>query len=160
MDIVNVRMAEMAYGEAGQQLKATLGSCVGLVLRDGESRRAALAHIMLPTHYKTDTAVGKYADTAIPALITEIVRRGSKIEDLQAYVTGGAHMFAESEDAALVSVGQQNITAVRAALDLFQIPIVFEETGGNRGRTVRFDCATAAIEVRTIARLVATRSTQ
>lgn len=155
---MNVRMAEMACSETGQ-LKATLGSCVGLILHDKRSGRGALAHIMLPTRYKSDTALAKYADTATPALLEQIVSKGSKLEYVQAYLAGGAHMFEESEDTALVCVGNQNVSAVRSALALLRIPIVFEETGGNRGRTVIFDCATASIEVKTIRRFVATRST-
>lgn len=155
--IVNVRMAEMAYGEAGQKLKATLGSCVGLILHDKQVGRTALAHIMLPSHYKSDAAVAKYADTAIPAMLEEMSRRGSKVEHMQAYLTGGAHMFADSEDVELAGVGRENVSAVRSALSILEIPIVYEEIGGNRGRTIIFDCATASIEVKMIKRFVAER---
>ena len=113
---------------------------------------------MLPARLKRDQAIAKYADTAIPALLEGFEQRGSRREHLEAYLTGGAHMFGGSEDTVLSGVGQQNIKAVRIALAGLEIPIVFEETGGNAGRTVVFACDTAAIDVKTLKRPAANRS--
>ena len=51
-----------------------LGSCVGVVLYDRTARLGGLAHIVLPKAHGTVDHPGKYADTAIPALIAEFDR--------------------------------------------------------------------------------------
>ena len=76
-----VKMAEISViknngGSVPSNLKTTLGSCVGVILTDRKSGVHGLAHIMLPEMLKRDPAVGKYADTAIPALLGEMKKKG------------------------------------------------------------------------------------
>ncbi len=83
--------------------------------------------------------MGKYADTAIPALLPRLERRGGRREQLQAFLVGGANMFQASEDSRIASIGEKNVEAVQRVLAELAIPIVFEDTGGVQGRTVCFD---------------------
>lgn len=145
-----VRMAEMAVTEDGTRLKTVLGSCVGLFVHDRERRITALAHIMLPARLRGDAIAAKYADTAVPALLEELACRGSRREDLLAYLTGGAHLFARSEDARIAGVGDMNVEAVRDMLGRLGVEIAFEETGGERGRIVLFDNRSGTIDVKTL----------
>lgn len=148
--IVHVPMAGIVVVENGAKVKTTLGSCVGVIIHDKLSKRTGLAHIMLPKHYHSDEAIGKYADTAIPALLKELARRGSSKAHLEAYLTGGADMFARSEDRRLTSVGEMNIGATRDLLTQHGVSVVYEDTGGSRGRVVQFDNGSAQIQVRTL----------
>ena len=68
-ETVTVRMAEMDMVENSHSLKTILGSCVGVILRDPHRRVSGLAHIMLPEQGATRRPRGKYADTAMPALL-------------------------------------------------------------------------------------------
>lgn len=140
----------MAVVDDGARLRTTLGSCVGVILYDENRKRSALAHIMLPARFKGDNVAAKYADTAIPALLEEMERRGSQKQHLSAYLAGGAHMFGGSGDIVLSAIGQQNLEAARETLARLQIDIVYEETGGTRGRIVLFDGASAKIDVTTV----------
>ena len=150
-DVFLVKMAEMGVVENSKLLKTTLGSCVGVILHDGKNNISGLAHIMLPRRLRQDLTVGKYADTAIPALLSRLLKRGGKRENLRAYITGGANMFRYSEDKKIATVGEKNIEAVRQILGELELPIVFEETGGERGRTVLFDNQNGEIQVKTLA---------
>ena len=147
---VHVPMAGMTVVENGTRVKTTLGSCVGLILHDKRNKRTALAHIMLPTRLRADESVGKYADTAIPALLDELSRRGSRREHLEAYLTGGAHLFGRSEDKKLARIGDLNLSATREILSRNGVAVVYEDTGGERGRVVLFDNQCAQIKVRTL----------
>ena len=146
---VTVKMAEMGVVSNQGRLKTILGSCVGVILRDPGRSVSGLAHIMLPSRQRSDTAEGKYADTAIPALLARLAREGARQGFLQALLIGGAQMFPVGDER-LASVGDQNVAASRAALGRFRIPIVFEDTGGTAGRTVVFDNATGNVSVRTL----------
>ena len=148
--VLLIKMAEMAVEENSNLLKTTLGSCVGVILHEENRNISGMAHIMLPERFRRDLSVGKYADTAIPALLSRVLNRGGKKENLRAYLTGGANMFKASTDTKIATVGDKNIQAAKRILNDLGIPIVFEETGGDRGRTVVFDNHTGEIQVKTL----------
>ncbi len=150
VEVVNVRMAEMNVVRDSYSLKTILGSCVGVILHDPVRRISGLAHVMLPTRARGDSAIGKYADTAIPALLAMLTGNGSRASSLRAYLVGGAKMFPMASGP-IGSIGDQNVSAARKALAEAAVPIVFEDTGGTRGRTVIFDNSKGEVSVRTLA---------
>jgi chemotaxis protein CheD len=132
----NVRMGEFAVSStAGDELVAIgLGSCIGLALVDRESGVAGLAHVVLPESQGKPGPAAKFADLAIPDLITRLVDAGAERRRLQAVMIGGARMFTVG---ASLDIGARNSDAVREALGKERIKIHAEEIGGNRGRTAR-----------------------
>ncbi|MGD9573521.1 MAG: chemotaxis protein CheD, partial [Thermoleophilia bacterium] len=85
-----------ASGERGVVISALgLGSCIGLVLADPGARVAGMVHVMLPdsSTASTDGPPGKYADTAVPALIDSLCRLGADRGRLTGAMAGGAQMF-------------------------------------------------------------------
>jgi chemotaxis protein CheD len=148
-ETVTVKMAEMDVVTDGGRLKTILGSCVGIILRDPERRVSGLAHIMLPTRHRDDVTEGKYADTAIPALLARLLKNGGRQASLQALLIGGAQMFPLG-NVKIASIGDQNVEASRRILGQCRIPIVFEDIGGKAGRAVMFDNATGQVSVRTL----------
>jgi len=146
---VNVKMAEMDVVTDGRSLKTILGSCVGIILCDPVRRVSGLAHVMLPNRHGGDAATGKYADTAIPALLSRLTESGGRRGSLQAFLIGGAQMFPMG-NIRIASIGDQNVEAARRILAESKIPIVFQDTGGKAGRTVLFDNATGQVSVRTL----------
>lgn len=147
---VQVKMSEYSVVKDSKRLKTTLGSCVGIILTDGKKKISGLAHIMLPEQLKVDAAVGKYADSAIPALVKKMKAKGSREADLEAYVIGGANMFRFSSDKSIVKIGEKNVEASKRILGELEIPIILEDTGGDFGRTVIFDNATRQVSIRTL----------
>jgi chemotaxis protein CheD len=132
----NVRMGEFAVSNtAGDELVAIgLGSCIGLALVDREAGVAGLAHVVLPESQGKPGPAAKFADLAIPDLITRLVEAGAERRRLQAVMIGGARMFTVG---ASLDIGARNSEAVREALGKERIKIHAEEIGGNRGRTAR-----------------------
>lgn len=133
-----VRMGEFAVSAvAGADLVSLgLGSCIGLVLLDRRAAVAGLAHVVLPAAIGTDrSAPGKFADTAVDALVAAMEPLGARRTRLEAVIVGGASMFASAS--AGLEVGQRNDAAVREELAKQRIPIAAADTGGKRGRTVR-----------------------
>jgi chemotaxis protein CheD len=143
-----VRMGEIAVsGHAGDELVARgLGSCIGLVLVDRLAGVAGLAHIVLPESSRSDREPGKFADLAVPQLITEMCREGATRRRLEAVLAGGARMFELGD----LDVGNRNEAAVREKLARCGLPVRAAETGGNKGRTMRVslcDCTVTVKEV-------------
>lgn len=130
-----------------------LGSCVGICMIDELSRVGGLSHIMLPD--STQSSSGKdmpmrFADTAIPLLISKMVALGAKRSNLKAKIAGGAVMFATTNDR--FNIGERNIVAVTDALRKEGIPIVARDVGLNYGRTVFFYPETGIMEVKAAAK--------
>lgn len=118
----------------GEELVARgLGSCIGLALIDRLSGVAGMAHIVLPESTGSDNEPGKFADTAVPALIARMQKAGAVTRRLDAVLAGGARMFELGE----MDIGARNSAAVKAGLTRAGLKIRAADTGGNRGRTLR-----------------------
>lgn len=144
-----VRMGELAVSSAPGHVLVSLGlgSCIGLALIDRRMGIAGLAHVVLPQsqgHARENPR--KFADLAVPQMLTELEELGARKVRLEAVLVGGASMFAVS--AASMEVGQRNEAAVRALLKTNRIPVVAAATGGNKGRTIRVDVSSSAVTVR------------
>jgi chemotaxis protein CheD len=133
------RMAEIAVSrhEADVLVALGLGSCIGVALLDRGSLTAGLAHVVLPESREGNVAVpGKFADTAVPELLRQVVALGAVKSRLSAVLVGGAQMFASGASGSL-DIGRRNEQAVRTALAVAGIPITVAVTGGSAGRTMR-----------------------
>jgi chemotaxis protein CheD len=146
---IMVRMGELAASRASGHVLVSLGlgSCIGLALVDRRLGAAGLAHVVLPQsqgHGQENPR--KFADFALPALVSELETLGARRAQLEAVLVGGAAMFAVSSTS--LDVGQRNETAVRELLEGMRIPVLAAATGGNCGRTVRVDVTTTSVTVR------------
>ncbi|MFA0888286.1 MAG: chemotaxis protein CheD [Synergistales bacterium] len=149
-----VGMGEMLFAEKPDLLSCVgLGSCIGLVLYDPVRGWAGMAHIMLPSSSSRGSQgkdkPGKFADTAVSALIVGLESKGSLRTFLRAKMAGGARMFAFSPTPS-GAIGEQNILATREALRFAGIRLEAEETGGTKGRSVSFSTETLLMEVRCV----------
>jgi len=119
-----------------------LGSCVGIALYDSVAHVGGLAHIMLPSSSMRANGIidnrMKYADTAIPDLVNELVRIGARRSRLIAKIVGGANMFSSFGTSFIDTIGDRNIDAVKTVLSELGIPLIAEDVGANYGRTVYF----------------------
>jgi chemotaxis protein CheD len=144
-----VRMGELAVSsEPGQVLVSLgLGSCIGLALLDRRTRRAGLAHVVLPQSggHSTQNPM-KFADRAVPELLQRVLRMGARRSSVEAVLVGGASMFATASPG--LEVGQRNEAAVREQLHALRIPVVATATGGSHGRTIKVDVASSGVTVR------------
>ncbi len=154
-NVVLVRMAEIQVVKSTRErpvaLKTTLGSCVGIILADRQNEVYGLAHVMLPEISPGDQTLGKYADSAVPAMVSLMGQRaGGPGGRLEAFLVGGASMF---EAVGMSDIGNRNVQAAHKAVRQLNIPVVFDDTGGNCGRTVLFDCQSGQLAVKTLKRL-------
>ena len=145
-----VRMGELAVSSVPGHVLVSLGlgSCIGLALLDRKMGIAGLAHIVLPQSqgHGVEKHSRKFADFAVPELVSELEAGGARKVRLEAVLVGGASMFAVS--ASSLEVGQRNEASVREQLKQMRIPVKATATGGNKGRTIRVDVATSAVTYR------------
>jgi chemotaxis protein CheD len=126
-----------------------LGSCVVVVLYDATTRVGGLAHVLLPdpSYAPGPERTWRYATTAIPQLVEEVVAAGAELWRLTARLVGGASMFGDLLPAEQPNIGERNVAAARAALTGHGIPIVGEAVGGDFGRSLQFSLGDGRVRV-------------
>lgn len=136
--------------QEGELIAYSLGSCVAICLYDPVSRAAAMAHVVLPAAPASGPGAtpGKFADTAVPALVEALLGDGASPTRLHCWLAGGAAVLCLG--GSLPNIGQRNAEAARAALARARIPVRGEALGGHRGRTVRLLAGTGRVLVRTV----------
>lgn len=150
---IKVGMADMqAARHPAVLITLGLGSCVGIALYDRTTGTVGLAHCMLPdsTQSKNVTNIAKFVDTAIDALVANMVALGANRSKIVAKLAGGAQMFNFSQSSDLMKIGLRNVIAAKEKLEQLKIPLISEDTGGNYGRTILLYSATGILQVKTI----------
>jgi len=129
-------------------LRTFLGSCVGVALYDRRLHLGGLAHVVLPDSAGHGLPPGKYADTAVAALVSELeALAGSQPLRLTARLVGGAKMFAFQSGPA---VGEQNVEALEKLLKQANIPLVARDCGGSKGRRMTLDVGSGQITIESV----------
>lgn len=151
---VNVGVADLKAANNSSVLASFgLGSCVAVGMFDPLRKVGGLAHVMLPDSRGKDTeqTPGKFADTAVVKLVEEMKKLGARQLGIRCKIAGGSQMFEVSKQmSAAGTLGARNVEAVKTALANARIYLVAEDTGGNYGRTVKYDTSTGAMEVTSI----------
>jgi chemotaxis protein CheD len=129
-------------------LQSVLGSCIGVVIYDPETRLSGMAHVLLPSSDGKPRGAlpGKYGDHAVACLLEGLVQHGARRARLHAKIAGGARMFDHALDYRR-DIGAGNIAAVTGALKQAGIPLIAHHVGGTLGRRIEFDPATLRLVV-------------
>ena len=127
---------------------SSVGSCVAICIHDRANRCGGLAHIMLPNSNvkRSKSFPYKYADTAVPAMIEALQKRGKRSCCLTAKIAGGANMFPELKSDAL-NIGLKNVDAVKKALAAKGVRLIAEDVRGIYGRKVVFNVVNGSVRV-------------
>lgn len=152
-ELIKVGMADYKVARNPASLISYgLGSCVGIALYDPVTKIGGLAHIMLPdsTQARSAENPAKFADTALPRMLDDMIRLGAVKNRVIAKIAGGAQMFTFANATDIMRVGERNTEAVKAVLKKIDVKIVAEDTGGNYGRTVELKLDSGVYRVKTI----------
>lgn len=155
MDIkeIKVGIADLNVASSPNKLITVgLGSCIGIALFDNTKSIGGLAHIMLPDSKAFNTVNNpmKFADLAIPLLLEKVENMGAQKRNLKAKIAGGASMFNFSDKSMIMDIGGRNMNSVKLVLNQLSIPIIGEDCGGNKGRTMIFDTLNGIVQIRTV----------
>ena len=154
--MIRVGIAEYKTGTYPHILSVVgLGSCVGICLYDTIAKVGGMAHILLPDSKNISNdgkRPGKFADTAVNALLHKMIEEGSSIKNIRAKLVGGASMFSvsSSDTDGMFAMGPKNVEAVKSILASRGIKIDAEDTGGSQGRTIEFHTGTGKVLIKTM----------
>jgi chemotaxis protein CheD len=126
-----------------------LGSCIALCIYDQLNKIGGIVHIVLPnSENKEGIAPTKYADTAVPHMINEIVKQGGARSRFIVKLVGGAQLSLAPGLDSVFKTGERNLKETEIALKKEKLSIAAMDVGGNKGRTIRFFLDTGRIVVK------------
>ncbi len=152
-ELIKVGMADLKAGKSPDSIISYgLGSCVGIALYDPQAKVGGLAHIMLPdsTQARATDNTAKFADTALPVLLDQVLALGGSRNRLTAKIAGGSQMFSFAQATDVMRIGDRNAEAVKAVLKSLSIRLVAEDVGGNYGRTVELLLDSGIFVIKTV----------
>lgn len=141
----SVGMGQILAARPPDMLTSVLGSCVGIALHHPRTKLGIFAHVVLPDSAGREGPPGKFADTALQAMIRMFAEEAIAANTLVARICGGANMFG-SPDGPL-QIGEMNIQAVKSHLEAAKIRILGQHLGGNKGRRVTFHCDSGEVTI-------------
>ena len=152
-ELIKVGMADLKAGKSPDSIISYgLGSCVGIAVYDPQTKLGGLAHIMLPdsTQARATDNTAKFADTALPVLLDQVLALGGSRNRLTAKIAGGSQMFSFAQATDVMRIGDRNAEAVKAVLKSLSIRLVAEDVGGNYGRTVELLLDSGIFVIKTV----------
>lgn len=134
------------------QISMILGSCAGVCLYDRRQAIGGATHYMLPQWEGPGSPSTRYGDVALDLLLKQFQIHGSKPNDLEAKVFGGACMFQafRAEDGSGDHIGSRNIDMALQTFLRFGIAIAARDTGGENGRKIKMQSDTGSVAVSVI----------
>ncbi len=152
-EIVTIHPGEYFSTAEDVYIATVLGSCVSIALFDQRLHFGGLNHFMLPKVGANRTIVagdeGRFGDYAIELLINEMMKMGSRHEDLRAKVFGGSNVL-DTGAGALNMTGINNANFAHQYLETEKIPILVNDTGGIFPRKIFFHPLTSKVYLKRI----------
>jgi len=122
-------------------ISTVLGSCVAVALFDTKKQFGGLNHFMLPGNESNKdfyaTSSGKYGMYAMELLINELIKQGSRREDIIAKVFGGASVLQKQNNFGN-RISENNIEFAFSYLKVEKIPVISSNVGGVEARKIFF----------------------
>ncbi|MCG6533740.1 MAG: HDOD domain-containing protein [Syntrophales bacterium LBB04] len=125
-------------------LKACLGTCVGVALYDPQSRIGGLLHLILPSPPCPESRYHRegYASTGLPLFIRALLDRGALVENLEAFIAGGALVGPVGAKDIALDIGGRTGDIVKMILNTEGIRLKHSEIGGFFSCTLNMNMAT------------------
>ena len=136
--------ADIFVDKSPHIVSTVLGSCVSVCLYDSLLKLGAINHFILPQWNGNDLATMKYGNLSIIRILEELLKLGSKYENVVAKVFGGAEVLTGTPTT--FHIGKRNIQIAFELLNEFRIPVLYSNVGGNSGRKIIFNTLTGEVE--------------
>ncbi len=146
---IEVRIGEMKVAKNPTILKTVLGSCVALILYDKVQRIGGMAHIFLPNKKENtpNEPDSKYANTAVRALLYEVINLGAKKNNIFAFIVGGGNIFKSLKKSNQPTVAELNIKVTQESVRAESIPLLGCDVGRDNGCKVMFDISNGDMSI-------------
>ena len=146
-----INAGEWHVSREDEIITTVLGSCVAVCLHDPVNRISGMNHFMLPGRIsKADIfsdRAARYGITAMKELLHVLEQEGADRSVMTAMIFGGGSMIdgLNAGRAALDPLPGQNVRIARIFIELEDIPLVRDDTGGIYSRKVMMDVLSGTV---------------
>ncbi len=128
-----------------------LGSCIGISAYDPVIHLGGMVHVVLPQGNEADCqkSPGKFANSALSFLITEMEKKGAVKKRIIFKIAGGAKIIKTVPAKSILDIGDRNVTAIKASFAENKIDIKAEDLLGDQGRSMWLHVESGVTRVRT-----------
>lgn len=150
---VNLAPGEFFVSGDDMVINTVLGSCVAVAFYDPQLNIGGLNHFMLAESKVAKPKDGdlfkveRYGLYAMEAVLNEMMKSGSRKSRIQAKIFGGSRVL---DSASHMDIGADNISFAEKYLAAEGIPVINQDTGGNRARRIYFYPRTFKILLRRV----------
>ena len=138
-EVVTIHPGEYFETQADTIISTVLGSCIAVSLHDPARSMGGLNHFMLPGELGREGLIrdpnAKYGMYAMELLVNELLKMGSRKNDLKAKVFGGGAVLRFS-DGGTTRIPQSNIDFAFEYLKEEGIPVLASDVGGREPRKI------------------------
>jgi chemotaxis protein CheD len=124
-------------------ISAVVGSGVAVCVYDKKNKVGGMNLYKLPANHKDQDPIPIYGNIATRALVTLLIKRGSRRRHLRCQIFGGAF----NSEISNRDIGKENIAMARQVLGRMGITIVSEDVGGTLGRKIVFNTLTSDVAI-------------
>lgn len=144
VSVVHISQGECCACSAPNVVMTTvLGSCVSVCLHDPLRRIGGMNHFLVPRSRSGSLLDNRSGVNAMELLVNEVLKAGARRDGLRAKVFGGARMIGLGTE-----IGKMNSRFALQFLENEGIYCDGGDTGGQKGRRIRFWPATGAVQRR------------
>jgi chemotaxis protein CheD len=150
MTAVNFSDMKISNNPVETLVAFSIGSGMGIAVHDPVSGIGGIWNFMLPN---SGLAIGvdpervpyMFADTGIAAFVEALYARGVRSDRLKVVIAGGAHIL---DQANAFNLGQKNLQALKAGLEIHNLKIYHENTGGSNSRTLSLEIGSGCSSIK------------
>ena len=129
---------ELKVSAEPAQMTTILGSCVSVCMWDPNAHIGGMNHFLLPAWREGEGHSTRFGDIATRTLLEKLIAMGCQRRHLVAKLFGGSALF-QSESRYIASLGAKNVEAARLMMKNAGVPVIAQDTGGNKGRKLIFN---------------------
>lgn len=137
-DVKLIYAGEFYVSKEDEIIGTLLGSCIAVCLLDVKNGVSGMNHFMLPGKVTQvdmlNSRSAKYGVTAINELLASMVAAGAERSNIQAKLFGGGEVL--DFEKKTTAIPENNIRLARIMMEIDDIPILEEDTGGKFIRKV------------------------
>jgi chemotaxis protein CheD len=128
-----------------------LGSCIAVCGYDRRAKVGGMVHVVIPQANDPATSnPAKFADTAVPLLLYEMIKAGANRNWLTIKIAGGAQMTIAAGLKNVFNTGEKNVAQIITSLEKEKMALTAADVGGSLGRTVRMYLDTGRITIKSV----------
>jgi len=134
------------FGATGATVKTLLGSCIAVTLWHPRRLMGGMCHFLLPTRPRLPDGSldGRFGDEAVELLAREIKKTGTKTQDYEVHLYGGADTMPD-EVKVKFNIGERNVEKAWEIIDKYGFQLQCVDVGGNEPRNVTIDLSNGQV---------------